>query len=504
MDVLNRNYLIQHDQIPTSYWNAPERVLQFGTGVLLRGLCDCVIDEGNKKGIFEGRIVVVKSTSQGSLEAFEQQDNVYTLCMRGRQNGSVSESFQRVGAISRVIDATLDWSAVLQLAQSPDLEIVLSNTTEMGLRLEEKDSILENPPHSFPAKLLAVLHTRYQAFQGDPTKGLVVLPTELIDHNGHVLRQLLVTLANRLGLDLEFIKWLNEANYFCDTLVDRIVSGTPAPAISAKWQDQLGYKDSLLIVSEPYLLWAIEGNEQLAHKIQFAKAHPGVIIQEDISLFRTLKLRLLNAFHTINCGLAWLCGFTTVYEAASEAWFGYFMEKMLHRELIPALPDAIDREQAKDFADKVLERFKNPFLNHHWLDISFQYTTKMQTRCVPLLQSYIDKQGKLPTSFVFGMAGFIYFMRIKGQDEKGWFGHFSGKRYYLRDDFAPRWYEIWNLNDLSEVVRAFLAEQSFWLGTSFDFPGLEERLVGFLSQIQDKEENLLRVLAQNEADANTH
>lgn len=496
MQILNRQYLIQHDKRPAAFWDTPERVLQFGTGVLLRGLCDYVIDQANQKGVFSGRIAVVKSTNKGSLEAFEQQDCAYTLCMRGYQNGQVSQEFRRIASISRIIEASQNWQGVLELAISPHLEIVLSNTTEMGLRLEETDDIWANPPRSFPAKLLAVLFTRYQAFQGDPKKGLILLPTELINDNGQLLLDLVLDLSLRLGLEPEFIQWLKQYNHFCNTLVDRIVPGVPEPTTLERLQQDLEYTDPLLIVSEPYLLWAIEGNKAIASKLGFGQAHPGVVIQEDISVFRTLKLCLLNAFHTINCGLAWLCGFKTVYQAASDAWYSHFMEQLLFDELLPALPDDIDREQAKDFAYKVLDRFKNPYLEHHWLDISFQYTTKMQTRCIPLLHAYYEKKEKTPCSFVFGMAGFIYFMRVKGRDEKGWFGHFLDHKYYLQDDFAPHWHEIWQSNELSEVVSAVLSTPHFWTGSSLALPGLSEKLIEFLSQIREKEVEMLQTKPQ--------
>jgi tagaturonate reductase len=57
----------------------PDKVLQFGTGVLLRGLCDYFIDKANRRRIFNGRVVVVKSTSGGDANAYDKQDNLYTL-----------------------------------------------------------------------------------------------------------------------------------------------------------------------------------------------------------------------------------------------------------------------------------------------------------------------------------------------------------------------------------------------------------------------------------------
>src|SRR6476469_8373942 len=76
---------------PENLFELPEKVLQFGTGVLLRGLPDFFIDNANRQGIFNGRIVVVKSTTHGDTTAFDKQDCLYTLCVRGVEQGVKKE-----------------------------------------------------------------------------------------------------------------------------------------------------------------------------------------------------------------------------------------------------------------------------------------------------------------------------------------------------------------------------------------------------------------------------
>jgi tagaturonate reductase len=117
----------------------PEKVLQFGTGVLLRGLPDYLIDKANRQGIFNGRVVVVKSTDGGDLDAFSRQDGLYTLCIRGIQDGQMVEENVVCSAISRVLSAKTQWADIVACAANPELEVVISNTTEVGIQLVADD-----------------------------------------------------------------------------------------------------------------------------------------------------------------------------------------------------------------------------------------------------------------------------------------------------------------------------------------------------------------------------
>ena len=166
-----------------SIFDLPEKVLQFGTGVLLRGLPDYLIDKANRQGVFNGRIVVVKSTDSGDSAAFDEQDGLYTLCVRGIENNELVEENIICSAISRVLSAKSQWETILACAKKPELQIILSNTTEVGIQLVQ-DDISDTPPTSFPGKLLAFLYARFKAFGGSQESGLVIVPTELIPDNG--------------------------------------------------------------------------------------------------------------------------------------------------------------------------------------------------------------------------------------------------------------------------------------------------------------------------------
>ena len=305
-------------------FDLPEKVLQFGTGVLLRGLPDYFIDKANRQGIFNGRIVIVKSTSQGDSSAFEKQDGLYTISVRGLENGERVEENIINSSISRVLSAQDEWKQVLECAHNPEMRVIISNTTEVGIQLVN-DDIRKHPPVSYPGKLLAFLYERFTAFRGSIDSGMIIIPTELILDNGKKLESIVLELAHLNSLEEKFIEWLENANQFCNSLVDRIVPGKPDNMLAEQLETELGYKDELLIMSEVYRLWAIEGNERVKKLFSFAQVDEGVVIDPDINLYSELKLRLLNGTHTLSCGLAFLAGFPSVKEAMDNEQVSTFM-----------------------------------------------------------------------------------------------------------------------------------------------------------------------------------
>ncbi|GAB4018547.1 tagaturonate reductase [Spirosoma koreense] len=463
----------------------PERVLQFGTGVLLRGLPDFLIDKANRQGIFNGRIVVVKSTDGGDMTAFGRQDNLYTLCIRGVENRQLVEQNVVCSAISRVLSAKQQWNDVLQVATSPDLQIVISNTTEIGIQLVQ-DDIRQAPPQSFPGKLLAVLYARYQAFAGDPSKGLVIVPTELIPENGTKLEAILLELAHRNELESGFIDWLETANTCCNSLVDRIVPGRPDPATQHALTEQLGYEDELLTISEVYRLWAIEGDEHVQQVLSFCKADENVIIRPNIDLFRELKLRLLNGTHTLSCGLAFLSGFDTVRNAMDDERMSAFISSVMLGELIPGIPYAVDEKAAQRFGFQVLDRFRNPFIEHRWLAITMQYSAKMQMRNVPTLLHYYKKLGVTPRYISLGFAAYLLFMRATTQQDEVWYGERNGEMYPIYDAQAGYFADLWARLSPDELTRAVLKNTGLWGHDLSLLPGFAESVAGYLTQLLEQ------------------
>jgi len=463
----------------------PEKVLQFGTGILLRGLPDYFIDGANKVGIFNGRIVVVKSTSKGDTSAFDKQDGLYTLCERGIQNGNKVEEDIICSAISRVLNAHDEWSEILKCAHNEELKIIISNTTEVGIQLV-KDDIRQYPPVSFPGKLLAFLYERFTTFKGSEDSGLVIVPTELILDNGKKLESIVLELAHLNSLEDDFIEWVEKKNYFCNSLVDRIVTGMPDKEIKTAIENELGYKDELLIVSEVYSLWAIEGDEKIKNILSFAEADEGVLIEPNIEVHRELKLRLLNGTHTLTCGIAFLAGYDTVQHAMADKNFSTFIEDLMRNEIAPSIPYKIKNATKQDFISKVLDRFKNPHINHHWKSITLNYTSKMRVRCIPLLIDYYKTNNSVPQLFALGFAAYLYFTKPVKNNNKEYYGQFNDADYLIEDPSAAMFYELWKKNSVEGVVNEVLKDISIWGSDLTELSGFQKAVTENLNSIINK------------------
>jgi tagaturonate reductase len=453
----------------------PEKVLQFGTGVLLRALPDYFIDKANKQGIFNGRIVVVKST-EGDSSAFNKQNNLYTISVRGNENETVIEENIINASISRVLSAKSDWQKILACAANAELKLIISNTTEVGIQLVE-ENILEGTPTSFPGKLLAFLYERFKIYRSTSDSGFIIIPTELVTDNGIKLKTIVNQLAQFNKLPLEFINWLNNHNTFCNSLVDRIVPGKPNKQELENIENELGYTDELLCMSEVFRLWAIEANEDVKNILSFTQVDAGVVITPDITLYKELKLRLLNGTHTFNCGLAFLSGFTITREAITHPTFSQFAKKLMHNEIAKAIPFKINENVKTDFANKVFERFCNLFINHKWQSITTHYTSKMKMRNVPLIQIYFAKYNKVPMCMATSFAAYILYTKPLKIEGNKYYGLLNDVPYEIVDDNASYFYELWQNNNIENIVSTVLANKSFWEVDLTTLPKFEETVL---------------------------
>jgi tagaturonate reductase len=338
------------------------------------------------------------------------QDGLFTHVIKGIDKGKPVEELHINAAISRCVHAEQDWQEILLLAESPDLEIIISNTTEVGIVLEE-EVINQKVPHSFPAKLLAVLHQRFIRFGGDMDRGLVILPTELIDKNAKQLLFILNQLADFNQLSKEFKQWLNEANHFCNTLVDRIVTGKLSTNDANELQNQIGYHDDLMIMSEPFGLWAIEtSKQQVIDRLQFINPIKGCSVVDDLHVYKELKLRLLNATHSFCCAYAIHNGFKTVKDAMLNVDFRQFVKNVIEEiKLILIEVETFPKEVVEEFADRVLDRFSNPYIDHKWESISLHYATKVKVRCLPLIRKAITLKNGRYQNMLKGLEEFNLF-----------------------------------------------------------------------------------------------
>ncbi len=459
----------------------PEKVLQFGTGILLRGLPDYFIDKANRQGIFKGSILAVKSTD-GPVEDFERHNFQFTTCIRGVQKGKKVEENTVNTSLSRVVSAQRNWSTVLAVAKSPDFQVIISNTTEVGIRFEP-ESIFLNPPASFPGKLTAFLYERFKKL-GTSSREIVIIPTELVPDNGKKLSDIVLKLSVHNKLEAGFAAWLTGKAIFCSSLVDRIVT-KPSDAVKESLKDY----NELTIQAEPYKLWAIEGGERVKEVLSFAAADPDVIITPTIERYREQKLRLLNGTHTVTASLGFLQGRDTVYECMQDTAMSSFVENVMLKEIEPTLAVTV-RENAHPFALDVLDRFRNPYTAHRLLSITQQATAKMKMRNIPTLLRYVEQFKTLPDLLVKGFAAHLLFMRAVKKEGVKYFGSRGGELYLVQDDQAEYFYEAWKSiqrpdqeADLRSFVLKVCQNTELWDSDLSTVPLLVETVTAHLAKL---------------------
>ena len=392
------------EQSCPSFAQLPIKILQFGEGNFLRAFADCMIDAANEKGAFSGSIAVVKPRP-GRLDVFSAQANRYTVVVRGLYGGQPIWKSRLVTSVSAAVGAYDDFDRFLRMAHEDTLEIVLSNTTEAGLACSPNDRPDGTPPDSFPAKLTLFLYERYVWFRGDRRKGLYCLPCELLPDNGRILEGCVRELARRWSLPADFTAWLEESCVFCNTLVDRIVSGYPAAEAPALWED-LGYSDSLLTVCEPYALWAIEDRGEIRRRLPLDKAGLPVQFVDDVSAIRERKTRLLNGAHTLLAAIGLSLGLSTVRACMEDTAIDAFLRRCLKREILPFVPG--DSAENQRFAHAMLERFRNPYLEHRLASISLNALSKWKSRLLPTACDYTKARKAWPDGILLAFAAQLY------------------------------------------------------------------------------------------------
>jgi tagaturonate reductase len=452
--------------------NLPEKAVQFGTGAFLRGFVEYFIDEANRQGLFNGRVVAIGSTGSGRYEQLRSQDSLYTLLIEGVANGEERREYRLITSLSRALSAQTEWNAVLECARNPQLELIFSNTTEIGIQLDDADRALEDLPHSFPAKLTRFLYVRGRAFDYAAGSGITVIPCELIENNGDLLGALVLEQARRWNLEREFQLWLEGAVRYCNTLVDRIVPGEADASAKESAAAELGYRDELLTICEPYRLFAIKADGETKQHLTFAAADNNIIVAADIEPFRARKIRLLNGTHTIMTPLALLAGCATVHAALDDELVGDFTRHVLLNELVPSS----DVADAEPFAREVLDRFANPFIHHALVDITLQQTMKMRVRVVPAIVDFSRRNGASPHGLAFGFAAFLLYIRDAVTPRA--------------DDHADAIHNAWQKHACPpELAATVCADQELWGADLSAVPG-------FVTEVGDALDSLLHTGAR--------
>lgn len=454
----------------------PIKVLQFGEGNFLRAFVDWIIQDLNDNGIMNADVAVVQPTFQGRAADLAKQDGLYTVCLEGIDNGKKVQSREVIDVLRDFINPYTQYEKFLSYAASGELEIIVSNTTEAGIALDETDTDFTVCPKSYPGKLLAFLKARYDHFSGAADKGLAIVPCELIDHNGEELRRVLNELAKINGMDSAFIDWLNSANHFTNTLVDRIVPGYPRDNAAAICEET-GYNDNSIVKGEVFHLWVLQKEPLVQEKLPADRSGLNVIFTDDITPYKQRKVKILNGSHTAMVPIAYLCGIDTVREAVTDEDVGKFIRDMVNEEVKPTIDLPADEMDA--FANAVMERFMNPFIRHELMSIALNSTTKFRTRLLPSYNDYRAKFGKSPKHILFALASLIVFFRGRRGDAE----------IELNDDAAylEFWKELWQLSDYSKMSGIVLSASEIWQQDLTDDDNVNI-VAGYIKNIVEKGE----------------
>ncbi|MBR5992474.1 MAG: tagaturonate reductase [Lachnospiraceae bacterium] len=438
----------------------PIKVLQFGEGNFLRAFVDYMFDICNEKGLFDGSIVLAKPIEFGNLEQFKKQDNIYTVSLRGRVDGEPKVINRIVTSVADTVGVYEEYDRFMEYARLDTLRYIVSNTTEAGIVYDETDSLDAKPPKTYPGKLTKFLYERFNAFKGATDKGLVILPVELIDDNGIELERCVNEFITLWKLPEDFRTWVKESCNFCSTLVDRIVTGYPRGHEEEIWQE-LGYEDRLVVTAEPFALWVIESQKDLSEELPFVKAGLPVIYTDNQKPYKQRKVRILNGAHTSFVLASYLCGNNIVRESMEDKLIRDFMNATIFDEVIPTL--TLPKQDLLDFADAVIGRFNNPYVDHALLSISLNSVSKWKARCMPSFTEYIRLKGENPKHLTFSLAALMAFYSSEKLEGNALIGNRNGEEYKIMDDLAVlEFFKDNSGKPTEEFVKAFLAKESFW------------------------------------------
>jgi tagaturonate reductase len=466
------------ETISKKLFNKPERkikIMQFGEGNFLRAFIEWILQDLNDKGAIDANVAVVQPMPFGRVKELGEQDGLYTLRLEGIDKGEKVKKSQVINVIGDCINPFTQYEHYLSYGESEDLQIIISNTTEAGIALDPTDTDFTVCPKSYPGKLLALLKRRYDHFNGDMTKGLAIVPCELIDNNGDELYKCLTELAEINKMDKAFIKWMQTANHFTSTLVDRIVPGYPKNEIEAI-QKETGYIDNNVVKGEIFHLWVLKKEPFVQKVLPADSTGLNVIFADSIKPYKQRKVKILNGSHTAMVPVAYLCGIDTVGEAVNDPVIGKYVRDFVFNEVNPTID--LPQDQMVAFANSVIERYQNPFIRHELMSIALNSTTKFRTRLLPTLTDYVAKTGNLPQHLLFSFAAIVEFHKGKRGNED----------IALKDDpeLLAHWAKLWTEfdGDYTKLAKKALDwEQAWGMNMNTIHPDITATVAKYLKDI---------------------
>ncbi|MEI8085944.1 MAG: tagaturonate reductase [Paludibacter sp.] len=453
----------------------PERIIQFGEGNFLRAFVDWIVFNMNNKADFNSSIVIVQPLEGGMIDMLNAQDGLYHLNLQGLDKGKPVDSIELIDVVSRCLNPYSEFDAYLKLAENPEMRFVVSNTTEAGIAFDDSCKLDDAPASSFPGKLTQLLFHRYKTFNGAADKGLIMLPCELIFHNGTELKKCIEQYIEFWNLGAEFKNWFETACGVYCTLVDRIVPGYPRDTIK-EILEKTQLEDKMVVKAEIFHLWVIEAPEWVAKEFPADKAGLNVLFVPSEKPYHDRKVTLLNGPHTVMSPVAYLSGIDTVSEGLKDEVIGKFVNKVMYDELLETLD--LPKEELQKFASDVLDRFRNPFVKHFYTSIMLNSFPKFKTRDLPGLKIYLERKGELPAGLVLGLAGIITYYNggLRDEDE-----------IIPNDDKAiiDLLKKLWNAGNMENIAKGVLGAEFIWGEDLNLVAGLTAKITEYLRSIRD-------------------
>lgn len=453
----------------------PVKVIQFGEGNFLRAFVDWIIWKTNQNTDFNAGVVVVQPIDKGMVDVLNEQEGLYHVNLQGLDKGEAVDSVEMVDVINGGLNPYSDFEGYLSLAENPDVRFVISNTTEAGITFDPACRLSDKPASSYPGKLTQLLYHRYNHFNGDHSKGLIILPCELIFLNGKELKKCIYQYIELWQLPEGFKMWFEQSCGVYCTLVDRIVPGYPKDTIS-QIHERIGYEDKLVVKGEVFHLWVIEAPESVAREFPADKAGLNVLFVESEAPYHDRKVTLLNGPHTVLSPVGYLSGLDTVKECVEDGEVGAFVRKVMYEELMETLD--LPKAELQTFADSVTERFLNPYVKHFVTSIMLNSFPKYKTRDLPGLKTYLERKGKLPEGLVLGLAAIITYYK----------GGMRGDVEIVPND-DPAIIELlrglWASGDMDKISEGVLGAEFIWGEDLNEISGLTDLLKEYLHVIHN-------------------
>ncbi len=458
----------------SNFLDAPIKVIQFGEGNFLRAFVDWIFDVMNEKGLFEGKVAMVQPIDKGLGEMVNSQDGLYHLFLNGYEKGELKEEIRLMRVVDGCINPYSEFEKFLDLARMDSTDIIISNTTEAGIVFDENDKFENKPANTFPGKLTQLLYERFKTSSGDTTKGFTIIPCELINKNADALKKCVLQFITHWNLGEDFKAWVEAANTFHNTLVDRIVPGYPKENAD-EFKAKIGYNDKLMVAAEVFHLWVIEGGDELNKKIPFRESGLNVQLVDDITPYRDRKVKILNGSHTGMVPMSYLYGNRTVQETVEDPFTKKFVEGQVFQEILPSVNQPYDEK--KQFAEDVIERFRNPSIKHLLASIALNSVSKYKVRDLPSFMHYYLKNNEIPKHLAFSLSALIRFYK----------GEWEGRELPVNDndDIVQFMKEAWSTGDYQRVAEKVLRNSTFWDQDLTKINGLTEIIASNLKNIDE-------------------